>query len=155
MSERLSTRVNQIEKIKYIREEESNLVFLALIFLSFFFLFAICWATYCGLGVAWQYGCKRRKSWRSLSSGGRGGCCCQLLLHDTHKDANAGKTKKKSHAPNGINIEREFFCLLRDNTVFVFLITSAYHHVRQTHTQTKHARTTTQFQSPQKKISPP
>ena len=36
MSERLSTRVNQIEKIKYIREEESNLVFLALIFLSFF-----------------------------------------------------------------------------------------------------------------------
>ena len=51
MSERLSTRVNQIEKIKYIREEESNLVFLALIFL-FFFLFAICWATYCGLGVA-------------------------------------------------------------------------------------------------------
>ena len=133
MSERLSTRVNQIEKIKYIREEESNLVFLALIFLSFFFLFAICWATYCGLGVAWQYGCKRRKSWRSLSSGGRGGCCCQLLLHDTHKDANAGKTKKKSRVERDQYRER-VFCLLRDNTVFVFLITSAYHHVRQTHT---------------------
>lgn len=45
------------------------------------FLFLSFGATYCGLGVAWQYGCKRRReSWRSLSSGGRGGCCCQLLL---------------------------------------------------------------------------
>ena len=64
-----------------------------LLLLSFFFFIG---ATYCGLGVAWQYGCKRRReSGRSLSSGGRGGCCCQLLLQTDTKGGGYDDTHAK------------------------------------------------------------
>ena len=107
MSERLSTRVNQIEKIKYIREEESNLVFLALIFLFFFFL------QFAGpLTVDWELrdntdasGERVGGRWvAAAAAAAAASCCCT-----THTRTQTRERQKKSHAPNGINIEREFF----------------------------------------------